>query len=163
MKKKNIKIGLGLAGIGLAIVGWFFSNTDQISWLQDLISPHVTVFKENVHKIQTTSNILKADDGGFKAIAKILTDQIDQAKKPQIITITTKKWGWGAGTDDFKPIQGPNYEFYVLLHTGQILSMTVWNLEQKVADYFQGTIYLWSSIIFWIGIFISIFSILRGD
>lgn len=157
MKPKTI---FGLLGIILSILGWFLSNTDQISWFQNLISPKLTAFQENVYSIRTAGNILKKDNTSFEAVSQILLNQIDQKIKPQIITITTKNWGSGGGTDDnFQPIQGPYYVFDVILHTGQNLPMIVWNLEQKITDHSRSAINLWSGIIFWVGILISAFLI----
>lgn len=159
--KKYWKIILGVIGVLLTILGWFLSNTEQISWVKKIIAPHFLSFNENFYKIQNPGYILSPGDDGFEAIESILKEQIDQPDKPKILRIKTRKWGWGTGTDKFKPIQGSNIEFDVNLHTGQVLPMLVWNIEEKVASKLNRTVYFWSSMIFWIGMVFSTLSLLK--
>ena len=154
-----MKYCVGISGVVITIIGWIVSNADHFPFVYRILAPKYLNAISAFNRMHQKNFILREEDVGFSQIVEILKEDIRGNGVPTITHIKTLSWGAGlGGTPDTK--WRDYIEIQVSFSNGRAVTGKLHELKARIEKrYLVRTVFSSSSIIFWIGIAISVVAV----
>lgn len=155
-----MKCFLGIIGILMTIAGWSVSNADRLKVVQKFVSPQYEKAMLAYKSLQSEGAILNQSNEGFQEIVSLLKEDLTGSVEPLISSVKTL--GWGSVIVNTE--QGMQWQQYLELKisflNAQPVSGKIKNLHSRIeAKYQVKNLFIYSTVIFWFGIVVSIFAL----
>jgi len=160
MRQFRMKYYVGVIGVVIIIIGWIISNADHFSFVYQILAPKYLNSISAFNKMHQKNFILREGDVGFLEISELLKEHITGDIIPIITQIKTLSWGTSAANTP----EGMKWRNYVKLElsfsNSQPATGDFYDLKSEIEKrYLTCNVFSWSSIIFWIGIGISLVAV----
>jgi hypothetical protein len=170
---KRLSFTLVAIGLGLTIAGWYLDRVaERYEWVGRFLAPNygttlrayekMLVSAADVQKSGTPIALTK-NEPAFQNVLSILRQHIPGIGSANVEKMRIKDVGFGAGynTQTGIPFSGAQPHFEVQLADGKILTKYLNDIRPEIQKRFlEDTLFMWSSVIFWTGIVVSLSSAL---
>ena len=155
---------LGIIGIVITLAGWMASNATHFPAAYRMVAPQYVNSMDALEKMQTEGFVLKKGDRGFREISVVLKRLV--SKDPDLEITQIRTMGSGYGAVDLP--EGMKWVDFLRLEVKSTRSppktWEVGGLEKAIQKtYLTLNVFLWGTIIFGLGILLSLISIFMKE
>lgn len=146
-------------GIVITIIGWLISNASHFPFVYRIVAPRYSNAISALDKMRQKDYILRKGESGFLEISDLLKKFI-KGKRTLIIT-KIRTLNWEKRLALMRTTKGAEWcDYYIELEisfsNSQPITAEFYDLKLLIEEVYLRSVFLWSSIIFWIGIVVSL-------
>ena len=170
---KRLKFSLVAIGIALTIAGWYLDKAaERYEWVVRLVAPSYGTTLRTYEKMLVsaadvqksgTPVVLTKNEPAFQEVLSILRQHIPGIERANVERMRIKDVGFGTGynTQNGISFSGAQPHFEVQLADGKIVTKYLNDIRPEIRKrFFEDTLFMWSTVIFWTGIVVSLSSAL---
>ncbi|MGD2126775.1 MAG: hypothetical protein PVG99_11895 [Desulfobacteraceae bacterium] len=152
---------VGVIGIVVTIIGWVILSGDHFPFVYRMLAPQYMDSLTAIERMQQQNHLLKKGDIGFSEISGMIKTLMAKDPAQEMVQIKTLAFGRGSidGPEGTKLVDRMRLE--VLFSDSLAEVWEVGGLKTAIKKkYLNLDIFLWGSVIFGVGIVLSLISVL---
>jgi len=161
----EMKTVLGIIGLILTISGWFISNAEEMNWVIRLLAPKYIVAVEAYENMIKNKSTIEEGSPGFQEIAEILSEKLHGSGDLTISKIHIIDHAFSFKSYDTGMKSVPTITIEITLNDGRKTQASgVEDLRPELKKrYLKSSIFKYGAVVFWLGIFLVLTSLLVGQ